>query len=62
MASHKKKMSGYSFFKGVLAGAGMVIGLLVLLFFAMPYIQLCKVENEISAQLRSNAVALSGTG
>ena len=44
-------MSKRSFLKGALVGAGIVIGLLVLLFFAMPYIYVYT-ENRNFAELR----------
>lgn len=44
-------MSKRSFLKGVLVGAGIVIGLLVLLFFAVPYIYVYT-ENRNFAELR----------
>ena len=47
-------MSKPSFIKGVLVGAGIVIGLLVLLFFAMPYIYLYT-ENSNFAKLREKS-------
>jgi ankyrin repeat protein len=47
-------MSKPSFIKGVLVGAGIVIGLLVLLFFAMPYIYLYT-ENSNFAELRKKS-------
>jgi len=47
-------MSKRSFGKGVLVGAGNVIGLLVLLFFAMPYIYL-NTENSNFAELREKS-------
>jgi hypothetical protein len=47
-------MSKRSFIKGVLVGAGTVIGLLVLLFFAMQYIYLYT-ENSNFAELRKKS-------
>jgi ankyrin repeat protein len=47
-------MSKRSFIKGVFVGAGIVIGLLVLLFFAMPYIYLYN-ENSNFAELREKS-------
>jgi ankyrin repeat protein len=47
-------MSKRSFIKGVFVGAGIVSGLLVLLFFAMPYIYLYN-ENSNFAELRKKS-------
>jgi ankyrin repeat protein len=47
-------MSKSSFFKGVLVGAGCVIGLLMLFFFAMPYLYLHS-ENSNFAKLRKKS-------
>jgi len=48
------KMSRNKFIKGILAGAGMVIGLLVVLFLAMPYIY-SQTENRNFAKLRKKS-------
>lgn len=47
-------MSKRSFVKGVIVGAGVIIGLLVLLFFAMPHLYLAT-ENNNFAKLRKKS-------
>lgn len=47
-------MSKHSFLKGALAGAGVVIGFLLLAFFAMPYIYVYT-ENNNFAKLRTKS-------
>jgi len=47
-------MSKRSFTRGVLVGAGSVVGLLALLFFAMPYVYLYT-ENSNFAELRKKS-------